>query len=146
MFPFYCYFSSYQLFRKQIREKQFFTTFFPLFFIFIISLLTNFSLSANTRKTIVPSPPRPRFSIFSPFSLPKKAIFKNALYEFNERWNQSEGDRRTGISTDRRVQEITIGPVVIGLKSRRRSFFLQASAAPVYKGAAIPVALHAIKS
>lgn len=34
----------------------------------------------------------------------------------------------------------------IGLKSRRRSFFLQASTAPVYKGAAIPVALHAIKS
>lgn len=78
MFPFYCYFSSYQLFRKQIRGKQFFTT-FSLHSPFLSFLFSPIFLCQQTRgKQSSPLPPHPfllRFSIFS--SCPLFPLQKN---------------------------------------------------------------------
>lgn len=85
------------------------------------------------------------FLFFSPFPFPKKRFLKTRFTnsmkgEINPRAIDGRGSRLIAERDNDRASR------KIGLKSRRRSFFLQASAAPVYKGAAIPVALHAIKS
>lgn len=96
-------------------RKTIFYNIFPSFSIFIISLLTNFSLSANTRKTIVPSPsPSLSSSLFyffllSPFPSPKKrflkTLFTNSMKgEINPRRRISTG--KSARDNDRAVVKL----------------------------------------